>query len=211
MRMFRFVLTLAALLMGGVAVHTLHERGRLVLLFTTERDCLRLNTYWEAAREPEAGQRMVAWVTKMRAADGKRYHGGRTICKVVWHKRVKPGGKVVPEFSWTILPAAQRIPADEAAWRRASAAADAVYDGAWKSEGDLWYARYYLRPEHSRQHNVCWFKKSLVAVGVVGRHHFYREPQSERERVQLLRRKPQECQPEKKKKQDAPAQRQARR
>ncbi|OGC88665.1 hypothetical protein A3D70_01530 [Candidatus Adlerbacteria bacterium RIFCSPHIGHO2_02_FULL_54_18] len=136
----------------------------------------------------------------MRAKDNKAQWGGATICNVVYHKRFKRKGGVVPEFSWTIKRGTHKPPAHKALWVQAKAAAEDVREGKFIPEGDLQLARFYLRPAHSVRRNVCWFKKNLVFVDIVGKHHFYRLPKNVAEKAILRQSKPPECQPLKRKK-----------
>lgn len=183
-RKIRRRLMLAAILLAGAAV------GLYLFVEYDERRCLALNVYHEAAGEPELGQLLVGYVTVARARENRPYWGGTSICGVVYKKENK-NGKVVPQFSWTVL--RKEHPPRSRAWTQAWNAADAVRSGKFVPDHDFAAARFYLNPQKAQKEHVCWFEKTLVKVGEVGAHHFYREPRGAREWAVLKKK---ECKKE---------------
>jgi len=128
-------------------------------------ECLALNIYWEAKSEPVAGMVAVAAVTLNRLL-----HPAfpKTICDVV-----KQGvGDSTPscQFSWACDRRNDK-PRDPESWQQAREIAYQMlfFDHFDPTNGALYFHATYVRPGWAR---------SMVKVGRIGRHIFYREPMS---------------------------------
>lgn len=150
----------------GYLIFAAHEDyGRIEAERQRREDltCLAENVYFEARGEPAKGQYAVAEVTMNRVAS-PLFPG--TVCAVVHEKRWDPlRRRYVGAFSWTELEPI-RLPRG-AAWERAFAVAEAVYDGkqAPVVEGALFY--------HAKNRRPSW-AKAKRRVASIGRHVFYR-------------------------------------
>ncbi len=132
-----------------------HRRAELL--------CLAENVYFEARGEPLAGQYAVAEVTLNRVRSPLF---PSSVCEVVHEKRWDAIRKrYVGAFSWTELASVRR--ADGAAWERALAVAEAVYDGEHEpmTDGALFYHATSIEPSWAR---------TMERVAQFGGHAFYR-------------------------------------
>ena len=118
--------------------------------------CLALNIYFEARDQNIDGQLMVAEVTMNRVADTSFPD---TVCEVVW----QPGA-----FSWTDDGKSDR-PKDLKAFAQAILLANDVLNGTAPLLGTD--ATFY----HEKSVNPYW-TTSVVEVGMVGDHVFYKKP-----------------------------------
>lgn len=128
-------------------------------------DCLAAAIAHEAGREPEAGQQAVAEVVLNR----QRHRAyPRTVCGVIYAGAGRRSGC---QFTFTCDGSlARRLPpALIAAARRV---AETVLDGAAprRMAGATHYHADYVQP---------WWAPSLVRLGSIGRHIFYRLPGAE--------------------------------
>ncbi|HYD24014.1 MAG TPA: cell wall hydrolase [Croceibacterium sp.] len=124
------------------------------------RRCLTLAIYYEAATEPDAGQRAVAQVVLNRVAH-PAYPD--TVCGVVFQGSERRTGC---QFSFTCDGALARRPA-RMWWDRAERVADAALAGAVYAPVGL--ATHY----HTVQIHPYW-ADSLDHIGTIGAHRFYR-------------------------------------
>jgi len=122
--------------------------------------CLTLAVYYEAATEPDAGQRAVAQVVLNRVAH-PTYPD--TVCGVVFQGSERTTGC---QFSFTCDGALARKPA-KMWWDRAAAVARQALTGAVYAPVGL--ATHY----HTVQIHPYW-ADSLDTVGTIGAHRFYR-------------------------------------
>jgi hypothetical protein len=122
--------------------------------------CLTLAIYYEAASEPDAGQRAVAQVVLNRVAHPAFPD---TVCGVVFQGSDRSTGC---QFSFTCDGAMTRKPA-RMWWDRAAAVAGAALAGAVYQPVGL--ATHY----HTVQVHPYW-ADSLDNVGTIGAHMFYR-------------------------------------
>ena len=122
--------------------------------------CLTLAVYYEAASEPDAGQRAVAQVVLNRVAH-PTYPD--TVCGVVFQGSERSTGC---QFSFTCDGSMARKPASQW-WDRAAAVARAALAGAVYAPVGL--ATHY----HTVQIHPYW-ADSLDTVGTIGAHRFYR-------------------------------------
>jgi hypothetical protein len=125
-----------------------------------ELNCLALNIYFEALREPVVGQRAVAHVVMNRVAD-RRFPA--SACQVI-----QQGGERVRhrcQFSWWCDGRSDR-PKNPRLWQAMKALAQDVYLGrsADPTSGALWYHADYVSPYWGKV-----FKKGPK----IGRHIFY--------------------------------------
>lgn len=122
--------------------------------------CLTAAIYYEAASEPDAGQRAVAQVVLNRVAHPS-YPG--TVCGVVFQGSERRTGC---QFSFTCDGALARVP-NRFFWLRAENVARAALSGYVYTPVGL--ATHY----HTIQIHPYW-ADSLHSVGVIGAHIFYR-------------------------------------
>jgi hypothetical protein len=122
--------------------------------------CLTLAIYYEAATEPDAGQRAVAQVVLNRVAH-PAYPD--TVCGVVFQGSERTTGC---QFSFTCDGSLARKPA-KMWWDRAARVAQAALGGAVYAPVGL--ATHY----HTVQIHPYW-ADSLDTVGTIGAHRFYR-------------------------------------
>ncbi|MDB5466265.1 MAG: sleB [Phenylobacterium sp.] len=123
-------------------------------------DCMTAALYYEAANESTDGQRAVAQVVlnRMRHPDFPK-----TVCGVVFQGSDRPTGC---QFSFTCDGALARAPVQEK-WDRARKVAEAALHGyVMKKVGEAThYHADYVAP---------YWSPTLVKVGVIGAHIFYR-------------------------------------
>jgi len=122
--------------------------------------CLTLAIYYEAATEPDAGQRAVAQVVLNRVAHPAFPD---TVCGVVFQGSERTTGC---QFSFTCDGSLARKPA-KMWWDRAARVAQAALAGAVYAPVGL--ATHY----HTVQIHPYW-ADSLETVGTIGAHRFYR-------------------------------------
>lgn len=122
--------------------------------------CMTLAIYYEAATEPDAGQRAVAQVVLNRVAHPSYPD---TVCGVVFQGSERTTGC---QFSFTCDGSMARAPA-RLWWDRAERVARAALGGAVYSPVGL--ATHY----HTTEVNPYW-AGSLQTVGTIGAHIFYR-------------------------------------
>jgi hypothetical protein len=122
--------------------------------------CLTLAVYYEAASEPDAGQRAVAQVVLNRVTHPAYPN---TVCGVVFQGSERVTGC---QFSFTCDGALARKPA-KMWWDRAASVARAALSGAVYAPVGL--ATHY----HTVQIHPYW-ADSLDSVGTIGAHRFYR-------------------------------------
>ena len=122
--------------------------------------CLAQAVYYEAASEPDAGQRAVAQVVLNRVAHPTYPN---SVCGVVFQGSERRTGC---QFSFTCDGSLKRTPS-RAFWERAERVARNALDGAVYRPVGL--ATHY----HTLAVNPYW-ASSLDTVGVVGFHRFYR-------------------------------------
>jgi len=135
------------------AVGSLSDRARA-------QQCLTLAIYYEAASEPDAGQRAVAQVVLNRVAH-PAYPD--TVCGVVFQGSERATGC---QFSFTCDGSLDRRPA-KMWWDRAATVARQALAGAVYAPVGL--ATHY----HTVQIHPYW-ADSLETVGTIGAHRFYR-------------------------------------
>jgi len=177
MNEFFIVLFLWSILSGGM-FHPMTKQEKETL-------CLALNIYKESRGESLEGQHAVLHVTMGRARDNLVEFGGSDLCKVVFHKTIRPtDGKMVEEFSWTegeII-----LPRDKKAWRRALKVARRGIKGKIPVPPKLVGARYFINEAAAGEGGRCFFR-GLVKVATIGSHDYYKKPRTLGEAVQALR------------------------
>jgi spore germination cell wall hydrolase CwlJ-like protein len=129
------------------------DRGRAL-------QCLTAAIYYEAASEPDAGQRAVAQVVLNRVAHPAYPN---TVCGVVFQGSERNTGC---QFSFTCDGALARVP-NRMFWQRAEAVAAAALSGYVYAPVGL--ATHY----HTVAVHPYW-APSLAFVGTIGAHRFYR-------------------------------------
>jgi hypothetical protein len=149
----------AGLLEAGPAARALRLAGSMSDRSRAQY-CLTLAVYYEAASEPDAGQRAVAQVVLNRVAH-PAYPD--TVCGVVFQGSERTTGC---QFSFTCDGALARKPA-KMWWDRAAGVARAALTGAVYAPVGL--ATHY----HTVQIHPYW-ADSLDTVGTIGAHRFYR-------------------------------------
>jgi hypothetical protein len=149
----------AGLLDSGPAARAITLAGTLTDRARAQR-CLTLAIYYEAATEPDAGQRAVAQVVLNRVAH-PAYPD--TVCGVVFQGSERRTGC---QFSFTCDGSLAREPA-RMWWDRAAAVARAALAGTVYAPVGL--ATHY----HTVQIHPYW-ADSLDHVGTIGAHRFYR-------------------------------------
>jgi hypothetical protein len=122
-------------------------------------ECLTAAIYYEAANEPDDGQRAVAQVVLNRV---RHAAFPATVCGVVY----QGSDRKVCQFSFACDGAMLRIPA-ATAWRRAQRVAASALNGAVFAPVGL--ATHY----HTHAVTPSW-NRSLVMTGVHGAHFFHR-------------------------------------
>jgi spore germination cell wall hydrolase CwlJ-like protein len=132
------------------------------------QDCLTTAIYYEAANEPDAGQDAVAQVVLNRMR-----HPGypKSVCGVVYQGSERRTGC---QFSFTCDGSLNRRPSTSG-WARAAAVARRALSGRVSDEVSS--ATHY----HTRWISPYW-SPSLIRLGEVGAHVFYRLPGSAAER-----------------------------
>ena len=125
-------------------------------------DCLTDAVYYEARSEPAEGQLAVAQVVLNRVRDRAFPH---SVCGVVYQGSGRATGC---QFSFTCDGSMNRA-REPSAWDRARAVALAALNGSVSSL--VGTATFY----HSNAVSP-WWAPSLVRIGAVGRHIFYRWP-----------------------------------
>lgn len=121
--------------------------------------CLTTAIYYEAATEPEAGQRAVAQVVLNRVAHPA---WPNTVCGVVYQGSERPGC----QFSFACDGSMARTPS-RMWWLRARAVAEAALAGQVYAPAGL--ATHY----HTSAVNPAWAGR-LGFIGTIGAHRFYR-------------------------------------
>jgi hypothetical protein len=123
------------------------------------QQCLTAAIYYEAAREPDAGQRAVAQVVLNRVA-----HPAfpKTVCGVVYQGSERPGC----QFSFACDGSLARRPM-AIYWERARRVAEAALGGAVFAPVGL--ATHY----HTSAVHPAW-ADSMAFLGTIGAHRFYR-------------------------------------
>ncbi len=149
----------AGLLEAGPAARALRLAGTLGDRSRAQY-CLTLAVYYEAASEPDAGQRAVAQVVLNRVAH-PAYPD--TVCGVVFQGSERVTGC---QFSFTCDGSLARKPA-RMWWDRAAGVARAALAGAVYAPVGL--ATHY----HTVQVHPYW-ADSLDSIGTIGAHRFYR-------------------------------------
>jgi len=123
-------------------------------------DCLTAAIYYEARSEPLDGQRAVAQVVLNRVRDRAF---PRSVCGVVYQGSGRSTGC---QFSFTCDGSMNR-PRDPSAWERSRGVAAAALAGAV-------YAPVGTATHYHASYMLPWWASSLVRVGAVGSHLFYR-------------------------------------
>lgn len=123
-------------------------------------NCLTTAIYYEAASEPDDGQRAVAQVILNRA---RHPAFPATVCGVIYQGSDKQGC----QFSFACDGALNRGPPSRAAWARAARIADEALSG--KVFAPVGMATHY----HTYAVTPSW-NRSLVMTGVQGAHFFHR-------------------------------------
>src|SRR5690606_14522749 len=149
----------AGLLDSGPAARSLRLAAPAVDRARAQQ-CLTMAIYYEAASEPDAGQRAVAQVVLNRVAH-PTYPD--TVCGVVFQGSERSTGC---QFSFTCDGSLARKPA-KMWWKRAAGVARAALAGAVYAPVGL--ATHY----HTVQIHPYW-ADSLHHVGTIGAHRFYR-------------------------------------
>jgi hypothetical protein len=149
----------AGLLEAGPAAHALRLAGSMSDRARAQY-CLTLAVYYEAASEPDAGQRAVAQVVLNRVAHPAYPN---TVCGVVFQGSERVTGC---QFSFTCDGSLARKPA-RMWWDRAATVARAALSGTVYAPVGL--ATHY----HTVQIHPYW-ADSLDSVGTIGAHRFYR-------------------------------------
>ncbi len=144
---------------GGPAAQGLTFRGTALDRMRAET-CLTQAIYYEAAREPDAGQRAVAQVVLNRVAHPAYPN---TVCGVVFQGAERATGC---QFTFTCDGAMARAP-NRLFWERAARVARAALAGAIYAPIGL--ATHY----HTTAIHPYW-ADSLNHVGTIGVHRFYR-------------------------------------
>ncbi|MBO9516705.1 MAG: cell wall hydrolase [Porphyrobacter sp.] len=143
----------------GPAANPLHFAGTATDRVRAQQ-CLTMAIYYEAANEPDAGQRAVAQVVLNRVAHPNYPN---TVCGVVFQGSERTTGC---QFSFTCDGSLARKPARQW-WDRAAKVARAALAGSVYAPAGL--ATHY----HTVQVHPYW-ADSLASVGTIGAHRFYR-------------------------------------
>ena len=125
--------------------------------------CLTSAIYYEAANEPDEGQRAVAQVILNRV---RHPAFPNTVCDVIYQGTERPG--VMCQFSYACDGSMARVPA-LTAWMRARRVAMAALAGSVYAPVGL--ATHY----HTMAVSPAW-DKSMLPAAIVGAHIFYRMP-----------------------------------
>lgn len=178
----RTVFLLALTMAGGLFflwLYEVSEREKRELM------CLAKIVYFESRNQPELGQKLVAHSVMERVRANKREFGGSTICKVMRYEKKRKNGKLVPQYSFRLLPEAQQVPKDAKKWKESLSVAEIVRSGAWKPDEKFIGAKWYMNPDQSEPQNICWFRRNLISVGREKDHEFFRRPWNDLERMIL--------------------------
>ncbi len=124
-------------------------------------DCLTMAIYYEAGFEPEQGRRAVAQVVLNRV---RHPAFPKNVCGVVF----QGSQSAVCQFSFTCDGSLTRAP-QAAAWRRSREIAQEALDGY--VEASVGHATHY----HADYVAPYW-RTSLIKIGQIGQHIFYRWP-----------------------------------
>jgi N-acetylmuramoyl-L-alanine amidase len=135
-----------------------------------ELECLALNVYFEARGEPLAGKYAVAAVTLNRVAHP---NFPESICDVV-RQGVQLGHHRC-QFSWACDRNGDR-PRDAVAWEHSK---EVAYGALYRDEPDPTAGALYF---HTTRVHPSW-SRTMVKVGRIGAHYYYREPHSVQEDV----------------------------
>lgn len=121
--------------------------------------CLAQAVYYEAAKEPRAGQEAVAQVVLNRVRDP---NFPNSVCGVVF----QGSAKGACQFTFTCDGSLARPPA-QWAWKQADSVAEQALDGFVSAQvgAATHYHADYVAP---------WWSPTLVKLGQIGRHIFYR-------------------------------------
>lgn len=125
-------------------------------------DCMTSAIYYEARSEPLDGQRAVAQVVLNRVRDRAFPN---SVCGVVYQGSSRSTGC---QFSFT-CDGSLALPRDPASWERSHLVAMAALDG--QVDADVGSATHY----HTTA-ILPWWASSLVRLGAIGHHIFYRWP-----------------------------------
>lgn len=147
----------------GVAAAPYIFRGRTSTDALRASLCLTAAIYYEAANEPDDGQRAVAQVVLNRV---RHPAWPDTVCDVVYQGTERPG--TLCQFTFGCDGALARVPST-AGWIRARRVAQAALAGYVYAPAGL--ATHY----HTLAVSPAW-GKSLTPVGIYGAHIFYRLP-----------------------------------
>jgi spore germination cell wall hydrolase CwlJ-like protein len=147
--------------LGGPAAKPFYATGSALDQARAEQ-CLTMAIYYEAATEPDAGQKAVAQVVLNRVAHPSYPN---TVCGVVFQGSERSTGC---QFSFTCDGSLARRPMAYW-WDRARRVADAAWAGFVFAPVGL--ATHY----HTLQVHPSW-SNSLIPVTVIGAHQFYRWP-----------------------------------
>lgn len=129
-----------------------------------EKQCLALNVWHEAAREPLAGQLAVALNTLNRLRSPAY---PKTVCDVVYQRNFRGC-----QYSWT-CDKKPDTPYEVIRGSRADLVAREVYGGKW---GDLTdrSTHYFAAYLHKKKKAPAW-RLAMDKVGRIGEHEFYRD------------------------------------
>lgn len=158
-----FVMPAAETFSPGVAASPYVFQGRTPTDQLRASLCLTAAIYYEAANEPDDGQRAVAQVVLNRV---RHPAWPDTICDVVYQGTERPG--TLCQFTFGCDGALARAPST-AGWQRARRVAQAALAGYVHAPAGL--ATHY----HTLAVAPSW-GKSLTPVGIYGAHIFYRLP-----------------------------------
>jgi spore germination cell wall hydrolase CwlJ-like protein len=158
-----FVLPEASAFSAGPAAAPYVFKGRNATDTLRASLCLTAAIYYEAANEPDEGQRAVAQVVLNRV---RHPAWPDTVCDVVYQGTERPG--TLCQFTFGCDGAMARAPS-LAGWVRARRVAQAALAGYVHAPAGL--ATHY----HTLAVSPSW-GKSLTPVGIYGAHIFYRLP-----------------------------------
>ena len=160
----------AEVLNGAIPISTLPNPAAVALKVPTSNplslsrslECLTTAIYYEAANEPDDGQRAVAQVILNRVRHPSFPH---TVCGVVYQGSEKSTGC---QFSFTCDGSLARKPAPQLWARARSVAAAALAGSVYAPVG--WTTHYHA------DYVLPYWASSLTKLAQIGRHIFYRLP-----------------------------------